>query len=282
MNVRRSIIQSPHRDADADGEARDGNATTGHHFLEQCLRLHQALGDRRSEATDLNNLGDAQRRLGNYQAAATWLEQSLHLARSFGDRKLEGVALLNLAVVAHYRGDHEGAATHGEQALGIARTIDDRENQAFALTTVGHALAALLRHTEAVEAYDTARDLWRELGVPNIATEPQAGLARVKLAEGNVDGARAHVEALLAYFASGGSTDGTDEPLRIHLTCFRVLEAAHDPRADALLTTMHAMLEQRAAKITDPDAQRMFRNNIAHNREIAAAWEERMKSGFQA
>jgi tetratricopeptide (TPR) repeat protein len=254
----------------------------GHHFLEQCLRHHQALGDRRAEATDLNNLGDAQRRLGNYQAAATWLEQSLLLARSFGDRKLEGVALLNLAVVAHYRGDHEGAARHGEQALGIARTIDDRENQAFALTTVGHALAALRRHTEAAEAYDTARDLWRELGVPNIATEPQAGLARVKLAEGNVEGACAHVEDILTYFAAGGSTDGTDEPLRIHLTCFQVLEAAHDPRADALLTTMHAMLERRAAKITDPDAQRMFRNNIAHNREIAAAWVERVKSGFQA
>jgi hypothetical protein len=27
---------------------------------------------------------------------------------------------------------------------------------------------------------------------------------------------------------------------------------------------MHAMLEQRAAKIIDPDAQRMFRDNIAH------------------
>jgi class 3 adenylate cyclase len=52
--------------------------------------------------------------------------------------------------------------------------------------------------------------------------------------------------------------------------------------AGEALTTMHAMLEQRAAKITDPDAQRMFRNNIAHNREIAAAWVERMKSGFQA
>jgi hypothetical protein len=97
-----------------------------------------------------------------------------------------------------------------------------------------------------------------------------------------VNGAHAHVEDILAHFATGGTTDGTDEPLRIHLTCFRVLEAAHDPRADALLTTMHAMLEQRAAKITDPDAQRLFRNNIAHHREIAAAWVERMTSGFQA
>jgi hypothetical protein len=34
---------------------------------------------------------------------------------------------------------------------------------------------------------------------------------------------------------------------------------------------MHAMLEQRAAKIIDPDVQRMFRDNIAHNREIALA-----------
>jgi hypothetical protein len=93
-----------------------------------------------------------------------------------------------------------------------------------------------------------------------------------------VDQARAHVEDILTHFAKGGSTDGTDEPLRIYLTCFQVLEAAHDPRADALLTTIHAMFEQRAAKITDPDAQRMFRHNIAHNREIASAWAERRGS----
>jgi class 3 adenylate cyclase/tetratricopeptide (TPR) repeat protein len=252
-----------------------GNATAQHHFHEQCLQINRSLGDRRREASDLNNLGDAEMRLGNYPAAATWLEQSLHLARSLGHREGECVALANLALVAHSRGDHEAAMTYGRQSVGIARTIDAREREAFAMIGIGHALAALLRHAEAVEAYDAALALWREMGAPNIATEPLAGLARVKLAEGNVDQARAHVEDILTHLATGGSTDGTDEPLRIYLTCFQVLEAAHDPRADALLTTMHAMFEQRAAKITDPDAQRMFRHDIAHNREIASAWAER-------
>jgi len=35
------------------------------------------------------------------------------------------------------------------------------------------------------------------------------------------------------------------------------------------------MLEERAAKIHDPNAQRMFRENIPHHREIAAAWAAR-------
>ena len=145
----------------------------------------------------------------------------------------------------------------------------------FALNVYGHALAALLRYDEAAQSYDAALAFFREMGAPNIATESRAGLARVKLAEGNVDEARVHVEDILTHLATGGSTDGTDQPLRIYLTCFEVLEAAHDPRADAVLTTMHAMFEQRAGKITDPDAQRMFRNNIAHNREIASAWAKR-------
>jgi predicted ATPase/class 3 adenylate cyclase len=252
-----------------------GNATAQHHFNEQCLQIDRSLGDRRREAIDLNNLGDTEMRLGNYPAAATSLEQSRHLARSLGYPDGECAALANLALVAHSRGDHEAAMTYGRQSVGIARTIDAREQEAFAMIWIGHALTALLRHAEAVEAYDAALALFRELGAPNMATEPQAGLARVKLADGNVDEARAHVEDILTHLATGGSTDGTDQPLRIYLTCFRVLEAAHDPCADALLTTMHAMFEQRAAKITDPDAQRMFRNNIAHNREIASAWAER-------
>ena len=255
-----------------------GNATASHQFNEQSLQLNRLLGDRRGEATDLNNLGDAEMRLGNYPAAATWLEQSLQLARALGALRGECVALANLALVEHSRGDHEAAVTHGRASVEIARTIDAPELVAFALNVFGHALAALLRHAEAAEAYDAALALFREMGAPNIATESRAGLARVKLAEGNVDQARAHVEEILTHLATGGSTDGTDQPLRIYLTCFQVLEAAHDPRADALLATMHAMFEQRATKITDPDAQRMFRNNIAHNREIALAWAQRRGS----
>jgi tetratricopeptide (TPR) repeat protein len=254
------------------------NATASHQFNEQSLRLHRSLGDRRGEATDLNNLGDAEMRLGNYPAAATWLEQSLQLARALGHLRGECVALANLALVEHSRGDHEQAVAHGRASVEIARTIDAPELVAFALNAFGHALAALQRHAEAAESYDAALALFREMGTLNIATESRAGLARVKLAEGKVDEARAHVEDILTHLATGGSTDGTDQPLRIYLTCFEVLEAAHDPRADALLATMHAMFERRATKITDPDAQRMFRNNIAHNRQIAAAWAERRGS----
>ena len=108
-----------------------------------------------------------------------------------------------------------------------------------------------------------------------MATAAQAGLAHVALATGAIDEAIAHVEDILAYFAQGGSADGTEEPLRVYLTCFQVLAAAHDPRAGALLATAHAMLEERAAKIHDPNAQRMFRENIPHHREIAAAWAAR-------
>ncbi len=44
--------------------------------------------------------------------------------------------------------------------------------------------------------------------------DPVSGLARVALAQGRLDDAMEHIEAVLAHIAGGGSLDGTEEPLR--------------------------------------------------------------------
>ena len=137
----------------------------------------------------------------------------------------------------------------------------------FRLTRLGHTLAALDHLTEAAKAYAQALDLRRGLGQAHLATEALAGLARVALAQDDPEQALAHVEEILS-FLKGNTLDGTDEPLRVYLTCYRVLHTNQDPRAQVLLTTAHSLLQQHAAKIEDEALRRSFLENVPANREI--------------
>jgi Asp-tRNA(Asn)/Glu-tRNA(Gln) amidotransferase C subunit len=78
--------------------------------------------------------------------------------------------------------------------------------------------------------------------------ESLAGLARVALVREETAQALTQVEEILS-FLEEGSLDGTDEPLRVYLTCIRTLRACHDPRADKVLETAHSLLQERAGKI---------------------------------
>jgi hypothetical protein len=77
------------------------------------------------------------------------------------------------------------------------------------------------------------------------------------------------VEQILSHLETG-SVDGTDEPLRIYLTCYRILKANADPRAEEVLAEAHNLLQERAAKITDKELRRSFLENVAAHRELVS------------
>jgi hypothetical protein len=186
-------------------------------------------------------------------------------------------------------GDGEAALAYSRQGLHLARETGTgtgfRDMEAGALTVLGDVLAEAKQWTQAVTAYREAADLFRALGLTNLSLEPLAGLARVASAqgtrqeadsvpadEGTLAQAQGYVEEILAYLEGGGSAEGTDEPLRIYLTCYQVLKANHDPRAQNLLTIAHELLQERAANILDAGAQRSFLENVPYHRAILDAF----------
>jgi ADP-ribose pyrophosphatase YjhB (NUDIX family) len=58
------------------------------------------------------------------------------------------------------------------------------------------------------------------------------------------------------------------------LTCYRVLGADQDPRAEELLKTAHGLLQEQAAKITDEQLRHSFLENVATHRELVQAFEQ--------
>jgi hypothetical protein len=125
--------------------------------------------------------------------------------------------------------------------------------------------------SEAAEAYGQAVTLRRELGQHNLAIESLAGLARVALAQGDVAQAVAHIQEILSYLEHH-TLGGTGEPLRVCLTCYRVLQAARDPRTTDVLKTAYSLLQAQVDQIPDASARRAFLENVAVHREIVEAW----------
>ena len=127
---------------------------------------------------------------------------------------------------------------------------------------------------EAAQSYRQAVEIRGELGERNLAIESLAGLARASLGQKDLSLALTHVEEILDHLEDK-TLDGTDEPFRIYLTCYRVLRANQDPRAQDVLAEAHRLLQERAARISDEETRRLFLENVTAHREIVEAWESR-------
>lgn len=250
-----------------------GDYTRALAHYEQSFQIARELGDRRSEDIVLGNLGEIAATFGDYTKARIYQDQALHTCHEVGDRLGECLALSSLSQLSHNLGDDETAQEYSRQALRIAQEIGSRRAQGDILTTLGHTLAGLERLAEAADAYQQALTLRRELGQHSLAMEPIAGLARISLAQGNLAQAQTQVEEILTFLETH-TLAGTESPFRIHLTCYRVLCANQDTRAQAILNTAYRLLQERASKITDEEKQRSFLENVAAHRDIVKAWEE--------
>lgn len=120
-----------------------------------------------------------------------------------------------------------------------------------------------------------SRDLFEQNDGHHLALEPIAGLALLCLAQDDHAGARAEVEKILDHLSGGGDLHGTEEPFRIRLSCYEVLDRIGDERAQRTLTDVYSFLQAQAAQIPDVNARKKFLNDVPHHRKIVAAWNQR-------
>jgi tetratricopeptide (TPR) repeat protein len=240
-------------------------------YYQRALELARSIGDRLIESGMLNNLGETERALGNYEASFEVFQAGRRICAEIGQRLADAYMLCNIAHVTLQRGDAADSLGWAGQSSELVDRLGDRDLQAALANVSGHALAALGRLDEAEERYRASAALFREIGRTTMPYEPLAGLARVALARGDVAAARATVDEIVAHFDSGGSVDGTEDPLWIHLTCHDVLAVAGAPRAREFLERGHALLQQRSAAL-DAGERDAFLGNVPTHRRIVDAW----------
>jgi class 3 adenylate cyclase/tetratricopeptide (TPR) repeat protein len=236
-------------------------------YYEQYLHICRTIGDRWGETTLLLNLGHIFRNQGDFEQARAYYEQGLHLSHEIGDRRIRSMILSGLGLLWHFAGDNHTAREHSYQALVLAQETGDRYTQSYALNNLGHALADLESLDEAMGAYQQSYALRCDMGQPNMAMESLAGQARVAWAQGDWPQASAHVEKILNYLDTG-TLNGADDPVRVYLSCYRVLQASGDERTVVLLQTACTMLEERASKIDHDQLRQSFLEAIPAHREV--------------
>ncbi len=243
-------------------------------YYKRSLIIRQSVSEMRGVATVLANLGQLAFLQGQYPQARSYYEQSLDTSRATGYRGGEGLALAHLSLLFHQLpGGNETARDYAQQALEITQAP---RHKAYALTNLGHALADLGETTQASQAYQQALVIRRELGHWQFALEPLAGLARISLTQGKLAQAQVYVEEILRYLETsslGHSLGEALESFRVHLTCYRVLQANHDPRCRELLEASYCALQAESEKIQDEKLRCSFLENVKANREIVETWE---------
>jgi len=235
---------------------------------EQVLAVYQALGDRRNEAQALSNLGSAYHSLGELKVAQRYYQQAMALFRTIDDRRGEALTAENLGLVLHDLGDDEAARRYCEQALAIEREIGDRQGEAYALTYLGLALEGLGKWEAAAEAYREAAAIRTEIGQEGPAFYDRVGLARIAAKQGRVEEAVAQVEAALAWMEEHGAAS-VEYPFHVYLSAAEIYTAAGQPeRAQEVISTAHALLMERAGRISDEKARRTFLEDVPVHRAI--------------
>ncbi len=232
-------------------------------------RLAEAVG-RRTGAGHLN-IGELLLDLGAYAEAEAELQVALSINREQGALKGEALALRALSRLYHLLGRHDAAVAQAAAALDIVRRINDPSAEAHVSLCLGRALTGQGALAEAAAAYARALALQRELGQQNRAPAALAGLALVRLAQGDLAVARELVAEVLGYLDQA-PLNGVPGRADVAWACFEVLGAAGDERAATVLAAAHEDLEARAARISDAALRRAFLENVTVHRAITAEW----------
>ncbi len=289
-------------------ELQHGELNTAKKCYEKCLRNDIEMGDRRGEAMARGNLGIVAAIQGDFSSATENFRLVGSIFHEMGDLNSEARAWGHMGLNAGVQGDYERGRASFERALQIYRQIGDRQGQVWIQTMLCRLLETVGERTLAEGHVREALSLSQEIGVQDmeaIAWTAQArlyekdgaldkadhaymeglrihqeieneseqagdlaGLARVALAKGDRLRAGRLVEEILSYAQKGPIKATADEPFEIYLTCYRVLQALDDPRAENVLNEAHRLLQEQAARISDPVLQRSYLENVPPHREI--------------
>ena len=235
------------------------------HF-EQALNISREMRDRNSEAIIILYLIDLSQMLGDYTVADNYLDVALSLARSLGNRRSESLALMKRGFLNFLQGNPAAALTILQTGLNISQEIGLEPVRVQGLVFLGHIQRDLNQLSAANITYQEALQIYRKIKNLSLVPVPLAGLADVALVMGNQQEALAFVDEILDQLDKR-PLDGGD-PMRVYLTCYRVLLANRDSRASALLYKAHALLQKYATTIADDNQRQSFLENVAVNREV--------------
>ncbi len=257
--------------------AASGQYMAAQEAYKEALTSARVIGWQLAEAFLLVNLGNNYFDIGDYHQAQLHHQTALKICREIGNLLREAISLDTLSLTAHVLGDNEQAMAYGEMALQIQQQIGNRRSEGYVLNHLGLIWEGLGNSFEAATTFQKSLQRRKELEQNALAMDDLAGLARVMMATGETEKARAYIEEILAWLTEN-SPNGIEFPVLVYLSCYQVLAATSvgaddDQRARDVLEAGYQLLQKRAGQIQDEAIRRQFLENVPFNRALLEACE---------
>ena len=182
-----------------------GDYSSAERFMLKALELRRELDDVRSIALSQNNLGLVYQDSGRFSEAQRAFEEALLLRQEIGDRPGIAQTLNNLGTIHQDDGAHERAIEVYEEALRVAREVGDRMREAVILTNLGESHYRLERPQQAIEVLERAEALSSSLGDRILEGEILRGLAKANMLVHEFGNAREYISRSIELFESAGA-----------------------------------------------------------------------------
>jgi tetratricopeptide (TPR) repeat protein len=140
---------------------------------------------------------------------------------------------------------------------------------------------------DAMNNYHAALELAQRNNDIRLGIDISAGLAQASLAKGEPDRALGIIEEILVYlgiedqsravaplYIGYSSLEGLYAPFQVLLTCYRVLQANQDHRADPLLGAAYRLLLEQANHLPSEQVQANFLGMIPAHSELCMLYEQ--------
>ena len=249
-------------------------------YFHRGLASARERGDRANESAVLASMGDVQRCLGNFKEAIEFGIEATRIYNEIGITTYEAVTQLNIATAMRLAGDAPGALERATRAFEMGRSANDADLCAAGAMVIGDARHALGDLVGADASYREGLALYRQVGREMMAMECLTGLARVARSAGHDKAAVDAIGEVVGYLDGGGTVDGTEDPIGIHLACHELLgEAGLD--GERFLRDGHALLMKRAEPL-GPDDREGFLHRVPSHLALLEAFESRAAAAVPA
>jgi diguanylate cyclase (GGDEF)-like protein len=153
---------------------QQGESGTALGYIEQTLRINQALGDQRGIAACLDNMGQLYQRLGQDRQAIAVRQEALQISRAIGNVAREAHILVNLAHNHNRLYQYGQAIQVAREGLELARTHHLGQLEPVGLQNLGEALGATGQQVEALLVLQQSAEMAERLGLRQVVV--QSGL----------------------------------------------------------------------------------------------------------
>ncbi|HEY6540937.1 MAG TPA: tetratricopeptide repeat protein, partial [Ktedonobacteraceae bacterium] len=156
-------------------------------FAQESLVLARTLDNRPDVAEALNYIANTKSIQGDFAQAIVYWQELLVLARELGDKHNIAAALSCLGETALSQSNYAQAEALSYESLQIVRELDDKSHIAILLSLLGDIKRSIGEITQAVAYYTEGLLLAQEVGIKMNIGFNIVGLARIAVAEGQLE-----------------------------------------------------------------------------------------------